>query len=129
MNIQQPAEDSRVNCGLCQNLDQASSIMGCSYWLAGHVNVCVCKGDQGLVFECVRFLSWGIGCIADPGSVLLLRAVYNNRQQTLGRSSGSLYSNETHNVWCPSCCRPEHLQHVQTHSLSTCVEHGSHSDL
>lgn len=41
MNIQQPAEDSRVNCGSCQNLDLASSIMGCSYWLASSVYVCV----------------------------------------------------------------------------------------
>lgn len=40
MNIQQPVEDSRVNCGSCQNLDLAGSIMGCSYWLAGCVYVC-----------------------------------------------------------------------------------------
>lgn len=39
MNIQQPTRDSRVNCGSCQNLDLASSIMGCSYWLAGCVYV------------------------------------------------------------------------------------------
>lgn len=37
MNIQWSVGDSRVNCGLCQNLDLASSIMFCSYWLTAGV--------------------------------------------------------------------------------------------
>lgn len=94
MNIQWSAGDSRVNCGLCQNLDLASSIMFCSYWLTAGV----CLLADACARTCMSWLSSGIGSGVDPGPAAPPCAVCIDRHQTLGDES---------EVW-----RPPHTGHA-----------------